>query len=223
MKKFLALLLVAILLSACNSPVTDDITEVPLFAELPDDDIYLYNDFLRYKGKDIPFEWEGITPRQILPELLYHDFDGDGKKELAVTVYYGSGTGIALMSLHILKIEENTNAFTEYVISVDNIEDWFTEPISATLSEDGESIVLHFDGENHVISEPVLTGYTFSGVGTSYTVLFAFDGTRIKATIALAMLYEEGVFAHYFGEVHADVVFDGEGFRLENYSVSFGE
>jgi hypothetical protein len=186
---------------------------------------------LYYKGAGLHFDWHGITPRNIFPELLYHDFDGDGAKELAVTLYYASGTGVSLMSLHILRFDENENhrlspTVTEYVLSFDNIDDWLTEPILSTLSADGESFVMEFNGESHMIEllteyqvhDGTTIDYTFAGVEPGLIVKFEIEDSQIKATVALGVMYEESAMPHYFGKITADVVFDGDRLQLEGYN-----
>ena len=52
---------------------------------------------------------------------------------------------------------------------------------------------------------------------------FWFEDSKIRTSIAIEARYtigvkDEGGPIQYFGDLKADVVFDGKGFRLENYS-----
>ena len=49
------------------------------------------------------FDWDFLTPRTILPRMFCSDVDGDGKGELVIICYVGSGTGVSVEELHILE------------------------------------------------------------------------------------------------------------------------
>ena len=72
---------------------SDDPEAIYLVAELPEDDIYLYGYgdlqrvLLRQGEQRALLDWDYLTPRLILPEMCYVDYDNDGSKELAVVLY----------------------------------------------------------------------------------------------------------------------------------------
>ncbi|AIQ67324.1 stalk domain-containing protein [Paenibacillus graminis] len=60
---------------------------------------------LEVNGKKHSFQWE--APRQVSypPELYYADVDGDGKPEATVIFNLGTGTGMSLEEVHVVKPE----------------------------------------------------------------------------------------------------------------------
>jgi hypothetical protein len=223
--------------------IIEETTNFPLYAMIKSEDIYLYGIkpygmVLYYKGKGTYFDWPGLTPRLVLPEMIYHDFDGDGKKDLAVLLYVGSGTGIAMMDLHILVIEEREPeidsfgniitfdwikpTYTVYSLLAENIDEWMTEHTTATLSENHKSFDMDFYGNNYTVNFVIdeISG-AFLGVRyDSCIVKFDFAGNNIQATIPVGISYEKRVSLEYFGDIKADVIFDGERITLANYTFS---
>ncbi len=99
-----------------------DYTETPVvIAETEDGEIVLYGTYLNgdpivfierdgvieYGGINNCYEQDWLTPREILPQVMYEDIDSDGEKELAVSYYVGSGTGISISELVIYEKNED--------------------------------------------------------------------------------------------------------------------
>lgn len=208
---------------------SDDSSNFPLYAMIKSEDIYLYGVkpygmVLYQNGKGTYFDWPGLMPRRVLPQMMYYDFDNDGNKELAVTLYVGSGTSFAVMDLHILKIEEKDDyckpIYTDYSLVCDDVHDWMVEKILTTLSEDKNTFRVDFNGKSYTIDcfdDPKISG-AFTGVDFDDLVHFKFEDSRIKVTIGLGALYENLATPQYFGDIEAYVVFDGESFKLEDYT-----
>lgn len=126
-----------------------------VIAETEDSEIVLYGIcidgkdsfvFIDHDGTVDRYEQSWITPRRIMPELMYSDIDSDGEKELAVSYYVGSGTGLSVDSLVIYELEDGhfvpytydpTDAL-EGIVSADIDNDAHT--VTFTLLTDGESI-----------------------------------------------------------------------------------
>jgi len=209
-----------------------DMSFFPLYAMIPSEDIYLYGVrpygmVLYQNGKGTYFEWPGLMPRRVLPEMRYHDFDGDGNKELAVIMLVGSGTGVHVMDLHILKVKENYDdwgsdrykpTYTEYTLYEKDVENWMTEPITITFAEDKKSFVVDTCGGSHTGKNDSYSDLTFSGVAYGDIVYFSFEGTQIRTKIAIGAFYEEYVTPQFLGDIEADVTFNGDSFKLENYT-----
>ncbi|MDR0324748.1 MAG: hypothetical protein LBI19_01465 [Oscillospiraceae bacterium] len=201
----------------------------PLYAMLPDDDIYLYGVLpygmvLYQNGKGTYFDWPGLMPRRVLPQMMYNDFDGDGAKDLAVTLLIGSGTGFHVMDLHILTIGGTVNdwyepIYTDHVLAAANVSEWMAEPITATLTDDGNSIILDFLGKNfEVVYNAYSDSGSFTGISYGDIVHFVFEDNRIKTSIALGFTCENYTTPDFIGDIEAYVVFDGVNFNLEEYT-----
>lgn len=126
-----------------------------VIAETEDSEIVLYGIcidgkdsfvFIDHDGTVDIYEQSWITPRGIMPELMYSDIDSDGEKELAVYYYVGSGTGLSVDSLVIYELEDGrfvpytydpTDAL-EGIVSADIDNDAHT--VTFTLLTSGESI-----------------------------------------------------------------------------------
>ena len=205
----------------------------PLYAVLEEEDIYLYGSgdygygdvgmILRLNGRYCFFDWPGLTPRGILPQMMVHDFDGDGAEELAVLLYVESGTGVAMMDCHVLSIMEDGNPvstrYADYSLLANNISEWMTAQIYTQLADDGETFRLYFAGNSYTIEcHSNDDSGVFTGVSYGHIVGFEFDGARITTTIAVGSMYENYATPQFFGEIKAVVVFDGERFTFDEYT-----
>lgn len=95
-----------------QSPEEFNASNLPLISAIPNRNIYLYGKkpkgvVLRVNGREREFDWLYMTPRFVLPRMYVSDFNFDGKDELAVILYIGSGTGVSVEELHIIDISEN--------------------------------------------------------------------------------------------------------------------
>jgi len=106
-----------------------DISETPsVIAETEDGEIVLYGVytdyyplvFIEHDGVVDSFNQCWLTPRAILPQVMYEDIDGDGEKELAVSYYGGSGSGVAVMDLVIYERLDDGH-FSEYHFDAVNV------------------------------------------------------------------------------------------------------
>lgn len=201
----------------------------PLYAMLKSDNIYLYGVnpsgmILYQNGKGTYFDWPGLTPRCILPELSYLDYNGDGKKELAVTVYWGSGTGVSLMDLHILEIKQPDSykfVYTDHALLSKDVTKWFTKPISAKLSKDRKSLTVSFDGQDTVVPYDFTDKSVFGNfIGTAFGefVEFKFVQSKIKVDIGIGVSFEKLPEPQYVGTVEATVSFTHNQFSLSDYT-----
>ena len=70
---------------------------------------------IRWGDSLAEFGWDFLTPRRFLPRMAVMDLDGDGKDELIVLTYVGSGTGVSIYDLHVL--EKNPDGtLTDYAM-----------------------------------------------------------------------------------------------------------
>lgn len=105
-----------------------NISETPsVIAETEDGEIVLYGAypdyyplvFIEHDGIVDSFNQRWLTPRAILPQVMHEDIDGDGEKELAVSYYSGSGSGVAVMDLVIYERLADGH-FSEYSFNAVN-------------------------------------------------------------------------------------------------------
>jgi hypothetical protein len=80
-----------------------------LLSSVPDKGIYLHSKepegvVLTVGASRQEYDWMYMTPRGIEPILLVYDYDSDGKEELSIDLYIGSGTGYAVEELHIVEM-----------------------------------------------------------------------------------------------------------------------
>lgn len=203
----------------------------PLYAMLKSENIYLYGVYpygmvLYQNGNGTYFDWPGLTPRCILPELSYLDYNGDGKKELAVILYCGSGTSVSEMDLHILEINQLDNkrgkpTYTDHALLSGDVKKWFTKPITATPLDSDKTFSVIFDGqEYHVVYDysDQSTYGKFTGITYGNIVEFKFDKSKIKTDIAIGFTFEKCAEPIYFGSVEATVDFKNNQFSLSDYT-----
>lgn len=102
--------------------------------------------FIDHDGTVDRYERSWLTPRGIMPELMYSDIDSDGENELAVSYYVGSGTGLSVEELVIYELEDGhfvpyaydpTDAL-EGIVSADI--DNGAHTVTFTLPASGESV-----------------------------------------------------------------------------------
>ncbi len=95
----------------------------PLMAKLESDNIYLYEDKIKsqlfvVKDGETTYLDLGIsdftTPRFILPQMYYNDFDNDGVEELLIDIYAGSGTGVSFEELYLVEINNEDKPVYKY-------------------------------------------------------------------------------------------------------------
>lgn len=203
--------------------------DFPLYAKLESEDIYLYGVhpygmILYQNGKGTYFDWPGLTPRQILPELSYCDYNGDGQKELAVTIYWGSGTGYSMVDLHILEItqlDSRKPIYIDHALLSSEVNTWFTKPITANQSDDKKAFTISFNNQDYIINfdntDNSKSG-NFTGISYGDIVEFKFDQSAIKVNIEIGLKFENYATYDYIGTVEAAVSFNDNHFSLSDYA-----
>lgn len=166
--------------TAGETPSPTSTSELTLVASLPENGIYLYmlpeeGMLLVQEDTQTQFMWPGLTPREILPELFYKDFNSDGQAELAVILFVDSGTQCAMMDLHILEISKNANtnkytyvdhalvssAYEEHTPS--NFDNYFCPNLTYTIANANHDVTLHFNGASYTIPNPYVVAFESFG------------------------------------------------------------
>ena len=70
---------------------------------------------IRWGDSLAEFDWDFLTPRRFPPRMAVMDLDGDGKDELIVLTYVGSGTGVSIYDLHVLE-KNPAGTLTDYAM-----------------------------------------------------------------------------------------------------------
>ena len=190
-------------------------------AALPEDNIYLYNDngnmMLFQDGHATSFSDLGHE-KYDYPKMACLDLDGDGEKEIAVVAIVGSGTGLCITDLHILKLMTYYDEiyYKDFVLTHKDVSTWFHENLKYERGKKADILELKIDGKTFTANlEPdkVWTGETKSGSH----VYFTFKGNGIRLRTIMSANYEEGpTWGDSFGHFIADVTFDGKQFSLTN-------
>jgi len=213
----------------------------PLYLSLPEDDIYLYGieggNFERgvvlfqencesYFGSWGGSSWRGYN------EMIYHDFDGDGKKDIGVILYQASGTGLYLSDLHIVsseKIQVGVTAsymgdpiyqfkHTDHVFTHEDVSAFFNERLTAKRGKQKNTVEFTIGKKTWTADlEPDETWNAGEGVLVGTHIEFEFEGTSIRLRAAPYVIYEERALPGWLlGGFTADVTFDGKEFHLTN-------
>lgn len=214
----------------------------PLLAAIPGKDIRLYAikpDGEREAGKitegvrlyagtvQQEFEWPYLTPRFILPQLQSADYNGDGKEEISVILYVGSGTGVSIEELHILEQKNSgggsgNGGFTDH----------FFQPAEYLEQLENTVRFTTFTGKNGLtgrftigdtISDASLKEYSTPDFGKinnrivwGSIVRFHFGEGKLKAEFGAGITSDIVAAPAYIGSLYADVSFTGNRFLLEN-------
>lgn len=208
-----------------------DFTKNPVvIAETEDGEIVLYGIYIDgtpfvyierdgsviHDGMADIYERAWLTPRNILPQIMYSDIDSDGDKELAVSYYVGSGTGISVEELVIYEMTEGgyfasgadfeaaAMLKSEIACDIDNL----SHTATFKFLKSGESV-------SYDTSEDYPNGLESIEWGSS--IGYEFDGNDIILTA-----YPSANYLSYEGmpKITAKVKYtDGVGFGLEDITV----
>ncbi len=120
-------------------------SNIKRIASIPEENIYLYSFnedegsfkglILGINGVNKLFDWENCSVLGKWPELQYVDLTGDNKKELAIRLDKGSGTGFIYTEIHIV----NPSNFVEY--KIENPLDIITNNVEVQIISEKEATV----------------------------------------------------------------------------------
>lgn len=205
----------------------------PLVAAIPEKDIFLYD----IKGEKEPrvllkagdfeqyFDWICLTPRFILPKIQLTDLDADGKEELTVILYVGSGTGVSLQELHVLELPERKQdageslkdrVFGDYINQLDKVVSLNLLPESNGLK--GEIWVQNkkykINLEDYQSEE---YGKMIRKLFYGNIVYFSMDNNNLMVELAAGLGFENIAGPVYIGgTLNADIDYKAGEFKLKN-------
>lgn len=215
-----------------TDPMTwsDDPEAIYLLGELPEDDIYLYglgdkaHVLLRQGEQRALLDWAYITPRLILPEMKFADFDGDGSKELAVILYVGSGTGISVEELHMVSWR-GTEAVDHLYRDAD-YQNQLAEQVKWSYDAENEKATLHCGYLDVYLPEGANTHYAevqgIADFGEQVSFELGEDG-QIKAKFALGLRRPDRATPDYHGVISADVTYRNGKFSMDPNTMLYKE
>lgn len=208
----------------------------PLIAAIPEKNIFLYDTkadrvLLKVGEMEQYFPWICLTPRFILPRMNLFDYDEDGKDELSVILYVGSGTGVSVEELHILEIaesgqtqetkdEENTVYFKDLVFGdyAEQLKKSVAFKVYEKAGEQRGEITL--GSKTYDVS---LKDYQSDDYGKIQNELlfgnivrFSSDSDRLAVELAAGLHCEKAFEPQYIGVINADVIYGQEKFELKN-------
>jgi len=208
-----------------------------LYAELPEEDIYLYEvrgrnpqaGMVLFQGNSANYfnDWEAARRFNDLTEIAYRDFDGDGEREIGViTGSIAGGQGPSVRSLHILKVHEDTPypnkeiktiRYTEYAFTHNDATDYFKQRMTWKRGKQPHTLELKIDGKTFLAHLHPLAWDEAKGVEVNLKIYFDFnDDGSISFSGAVRTYYEE--YPRYLGTFTADVIFDGRQINLTNFN-----
>jgi hypothetical protein len=188
---------------------------------LPDEDISLafaapFGAVLSVKGEQYFYAWSRgyLTPRTILPKLRVQDFDGDGADELAVVLYVGSGTGIAMTELHIVELDAGME---DTVMTGETIARLLFHRFSANYDPASETVAVTLDKQTiqaDTSQESKDRSKEFRGLNLTDIIYFDADDEGLSVHISVGLMGFDGVMSFWYTELFADVLYDGSNLSL---------
>ena len=206
----------------------------PMIASMPDKDIYLYgkNDgslgcILFVGGTSYHYEIPWFTPRFFLPEMRLYDIDKDGIEELVIANYYGSGTGISIWGLCIVKINENDDNETPWPMFEFHPDDYLEQINNAiktsVLDKQNSVFEMEVGNKKHILDfqdsllyyeNDCITDVFCSGL----IVRFNLADHGIFAEFAISAQHELWATPDFFGTIYADCTYVNGVFTLSNFT-----
>ncbi|MCL2169766.1 MAG: hypothetical protein FWB74_07065 [Defluviitaleaceae bacterium] len=212
------------------NPFNDTTWDSFLLTALPASGIFIFGDaygqLTLYYGGDTAilggFSTSGFI-RGVFPSLLYHDFNGDGRKEIAMIIHAGAGTGVSVSNLYLLtKGVDGWNVFQNLIPSQVEISYWLSEAeMHAKVSSSGDELYFFFAEEGFVFRVPGHYAYGELGefIGLSYGNIagFSFVDSQIIFSASIGAGFEGMSPMHplHLGDVRARVIFDGQSLFLD--------
>lgn len=198
-----------------------------LLASIPKEKVYMYGHggddgiVIRINNKYQLFPWTYFAPRAVKPKMGYGDYDLDGSKEIAVSFYTGSGTGVSVEELYIVKQQKDG---TFYALEYTPYE--YTKELSARVkakyNQTEEKLQLYIDnkkvGKPIDMSSWIKEGYTFSDIEFDNQITFHITNKAITINV-LPDCYLEGIPSPVYENmptISAKVIYKDGNFSLSN-------
>jgi len=201
---------------AVSNILEDPGNPMPVFADLREHDIYLsfappFGAVLSAKGKEFLFPWSNgeLTPRVIVPRLFLSDFDVDGADELAVILYVGSGTGVAIQELHIVELE----SMRDSVVTGESFERLLFHRMSASYDPATDLVAIVLDDQAlHADASKVdkVLSNEFRGLDLRSIIDFDVKDGVLTAFINIGLLGFDWAVPFAYMNFYTEIVYNGE-------------
>ena len=169
---------------------------------------------IRWGDSLAEFGWDFLTPRRFLPRMAVMDLDGDGKDELIVLTYVGSGTGVSIYDLHVL--EKNPDGtLTDYAMPGSLWQERLP-PLLRFVQTDGRNFLILGRELLEIDMEHVLEGQMEPSAGWIANFRLLPEEHAIQLLGAVDLWKTTNYVADYTADVgYRDGVFTLSGFHLQ--------
>lgn len=169
---------------------------------------------IRWGDSLAEFDWDFLTPRRFLPRMAVMDLDGDGKDELIVLTYVGSGTGVSIYDLHVL--EKNPDeTLTDYAMPGSLWQERLP-PLLRFVQTDGRNFLILGRELLEIDMEHVLEGQMEPSAGWIANFRLLPEEHAIQLLGAVDLWKTTNYVADYTADVgYRDGVFTLSGFHLQ--------
>ncbi len=203
----------------------------PLVSAIYEEDAYLYavgfnQSVLKYSGISKAFDWIWTTPRFVLPRMQAFDYDKNGEKELAVSLNIGSGTGIGIDELHIVKAKDND--LIDYKFIPEDYIKQISDNVSYKVINNNGKMLVNLLA-NKVNTSIDITDYAkeisaaLSDIEFTYGNIIEFnpkeDG-KIEMKAGLGIATEKHPDPFYLAELQANITFANDKFMLSDIKIT---
>ena len=218
----------------------NDVFKPQLLYALSERDIYLYSNVdgvtLNVGDTHHDFNWPYMTPRGISPRMQVSDFDSDGKDELLVILYVGSGTGVSVEELHIVEISEDKtlsgkqlgspnpeyfkdHMFSNYTSQLD------TDIGFRTFNKAGELMVnITTHTKTYTVSLKNFQSKDYGKIDDKICfgniVRFNTENNKIMAEFGVGITSQYNPDPFYIGSIDAEVEYNTGTFKMKNFHFS---
>ena len=184
------------------------------FYGLPDSEDAHETALIRWGDSLAEFDWDFLTPRRFLPRMAVMDLDGDGKDELIVLTYVGSGTGVSIYDLHVL--EKNPDGtLTDYAMPGSLWQERLP-PLLRFVQTDGRNFLILGRELLEIDMEHVLEGQMEPSAGWIANFRLLPEEHAIQLLGAVDLWKTTNYVADYTADVgYRDGVFTLSGFHLQ--------
>ena len=197
---------------------------IELLAEAPEADAAFYGlpysedthetALIRWGDSLAEFDWDFLTPRRFLPRMAVMDLDGDGKDELIVLTYVGSGTGVSIYDLHVLE-KSPDGSLTDYAMPGSLWQEQLP-PLLRFVQTDGRNFLILGRELLEIDTDHVLEGETEPSAGYIANFRLLPEENAIQLLGAVGLRNPTSYAADYTADVgYRDGVFTLSGFHLQ--------